>query len=262
MEAILKRLGGGKGLLRTRQGTMLVAGVAALFALVVLLIFLSNYRNDSASGVASTVFVADRVIPQGTAGEVVASDGLYKPAQVADSQVVDDALTNTGALAGKVAARDIYPGQQITAADFTTGGDAVRGKLSGDQRAIAVPLDGAHGLIGQVRANDRVDVLAGFNASSASTGRGRPTLRTLVRDVLVLKAPESTSTSSGRAGTGNIIVRVSDKQAAQLAFATDNGKVWFVLRPPAGATSSSESTPNVNLDSLLSEKAIPVGGNP
>ena len=262
MEAILKRLGGGKGLLRTRQGTMLVAGVAALFALVILLIFLSNYRQDSASGVASTVLVADRVIPKGTAGEVVATDGLFKPTQVDDSQIVDDALTNSGVLAGKVAARDIYPGQQITAADFTTGGDAVRGKLSGTQRAIAIPLDGAHGLVGQIRSGDHVDVLAGFNASSGNTGRGRPTLRTLVRDVLVLKAPESSGTTAGRSGTSNIIVRANDKQAADLAFAADNGKVWFLLRPPAGATSSGASAPNVSLDSLLSEKAIPVGGTP
>jgi hypothetical protein len=30
-------------------------------------------------------------------------------------------------------------------------------------------------------------------------------------------------------------LRASGRQAAVLAYASDNGKLWFVLRPPSGA---------------------------
>ena len=91
-------------------------------------------------------------------------------------------------------------------------------------------------------------MLAGFNSASSTTGQGRPQLRTLIRDVLVLKTPNG-GTSSGANNTQNLTVRVTAGQAAQLAFAADNGKVWFILRPPAGARDNRPSA--VTLDSLL-----------
>jgi Flp pilus assembly protein CpaB len=36
----------------------------------------------------------------------------------------------------------------------------------------------------------------------------------------------------------NVSVQVNDEQAAQLAFASENGKVWLSLRPSAGAKSA------------------------
>jgi Flp pilus assembly protein CpaB len=159
------------------------------------------------------------------------------------------ALSSAAALAGTVATHDIYPGEQLTTADFASGADPLRGQLSGDQRAMNIPIDSAHGLVGAVRAGDKVDVLAGFNAASSDTGRGRPELRTLAENLLVLKAPAAGNTQNGNASQ-NLTVRVTGDLAAQLAFASDNGKIWFVLRPPAGATNTRPSS--VTLDSLLS----------
>jgi Flp pilus assembly protein CpaB len=158
------------------------------------------------------------------------------------------ALAGAGALQGKVATHDILPGDQLTAADFASGADPVRGQLTGKDRAIAVPIDAAHGLIGQARAGDKVDVLAGFNGADSSSGRGRPELRTLAEDILVLKAAEA-GKAAGGAQNQVLTVRVSAEKAAQLAFASDNGKVWFVLRPPGGAKNARPSS--VTLDSLL-----------
>jgi Flp pilus assembly protein CpaB len=178
----------------------------------------------------------------------VVSDGLSKVTSAQQDTLEAGALSSAAALDGKVATRDIYPGEQITAADFGADADPVRGKLSGTQRAIAVPLDAAHGLIGEVRAGDKVDVLAGFNSTSSTTGRGRPQVRTLIQDVLVLKTPDGGKSTAGNS-TQDLTVRVTADQAAQLAFAADNGKVWFILRPPAGANVNRPSS--VTLDSLL-----------
>jgi Flp pilus assembly protein CpaB len=251
MQATQKRsvLDGLRRLAGTRGGAIMIAATAAALAGIVLLAFISRYKDRVQGGtVEHSVLVADRLIPKGTSGAVVVSDGLFKPSTVQGENVVSGALTSAAALGGKVATRDIYPGQQITAADFASDADPLRGELSGVQRAIDVPIDEAHGLVGEVRAGDSVDVLAGFNTASSNTGRGRPQLRTLIQDVRVLKAPDG----DAKANTNDVkdlTVRVTADQAAQLAFAADNGKVWFVLRPPVGAKDPHPSS--VTLEALL-----------
>lgn len=238
-------------MLASRQGTLMLAGGIAVVAGLLLVAFLSQYRDSVRGGAApATALVAGSMIPKGTSGAAVIDQELFKPSALAEDQLVEGAVTDTAALAGKVATRDIYPGQQIAAADFTRKADPVRGQLTGDQRAIAIPLDGAHGLIGEIRAGDRVDVLAGFNQRSGGTGS--PVLKTLLQDVLVLSVPADAERVASRSNrTANLTVRVSDRAAAQLAFAADNGKVWFVMRPPAGASQQRPST--VELQGLLSQ---------
>jgi Flp pilus assembly protein CpaB len=251
MQATHKRSlpGGLRRFAGTRGGAIMIAATAAALAGVVLLAFISQYKHRvQGSTVEHSVLVADRLIPKGTSGTVVVGSGLFKPTAVQGENVEAGALSSATALRGTVATRDIYPGQQITAADFASGADPIRGELRGDQRAITIALDSAHGLVGQVRAGDAVDVLAGFNAASATSGRGRPQLRTLIQDVRVLKAPDGDAKANAN-DTKDLTVRVTADQAAQLAFAADNGKVWFVLRPPVGAKDARPSS--VTLDSLL-----------
>jgi pilus assembly protein CpaB len=253
MEAIQKRkVHGGLGrFAATRRGAITIAAVAAALAGVVLLAFISQYKQDVQGGtVERSALIANQLIPKGTSGSVVVSGSLSKAATVQQDNLQAGALSSAAGLAGKVATRDIYPGEQITAADFAADADPLRGKLTADQRAIAVPIDSGHGLIGEVRTGDKVDVLAGFNSASSTTGRGQPQLRTLVQNVLVLKAPDGTGNSTtSNSSTQNLTVRVTADQAAQIAFAADNGKVWFILRPPAGATDDRPSS--VTLGALL-----------
>ena len=43
--------------------------------------------------------------------------------------------------------------------------------------------------------------------------------------------------------------RVTDQEAAKIAFATENGKVWIMLRPTTGAAPSSPDI--VTLETVL-----------
>jgi Flp pilus assembly protein CpaB len=124
------------------------------------------------------------------------------------------------------------------------------------QRAMEVPIDSAHGMVGALRSGDKVDILAGFNAAGASTGRGRPELRTLATDVLVLKAGEESAKTQRANAEAKLAVRLPVDQAAKVAFASDNGVVWFILRPPAGAKDPAPSA--VTLDALLTAPTIEV----
>jgi len=254
MDATHKRsspLDGFRRLAGTRRGAITIAAASAALAGILLLAFITKYKQNVQAGtLEQSVIVADRLIPKGTAGSVIVSDGLFRPDTVQRESATGGALTSATALQGKVATHDIYPGEQLTAADFAAGADPMRSQLTGVQRAMDVPVDAAHGMIGDVRAGDKVDVLGGFNSSAASTGRGRPELMTLATDVLVLKAPDGASKAlNANASQDRLAVRVTAEQAAQIAFTADNGKVWFIVRPPSGAKDTPPSA--VTLDALL-----------
>jgi Flp pilus assembly protein CpaB len=250
--------------LATRRGTIVVAAVCALVAAGILLLAMNRYRhNVDTSGNQETVLVASGLIQKGTPGDAVASGQLFKPTSVAVKQVSAGAVADTAQLHGKVAVADIYPGQQLTAADFTiNGGLATR--LAPNQRAMTVPLDSAHGMVGEVHSGDHVDVYAGISFD-ARNGRGEPALRLLMTNIPVLQA--GTATSGGLGGSqnptsqsSNVTLNVDAGQAGALAYASDNGKVWLVLRP-ANATSATQSSAITAQSLLLGSKPIGAGGS-
>ena len=264
MDATIKRRpwAGGARLMGTRRGTLLLAGACAIAAGGLLLFFLNQYRQSVAAAPAPlTVLVAEQLIPRGTSGDVATQSRLFTSVDVPVDRVKEGAITDAAAIEGKVAAKDIFPGQQVTAESFARGIEPLRAQLAGDMRAISIPIDTAHGSLGHLRRGDHVDVLVGFMAVS-QFGRAKPMVRTLLQDVLVLSAPpkpKGGATSSATAKS-SVTLRVNDRQAARVAFAAENGKVWLSMRPPAGARSTPPST--VRLETLLSEtKPIRTGGS-
>jgi pilus assembly protein CpaB len=228
-------------LLGTRRGALVAAAVAAALAGVLLLVYVREYKNNVQNGTQSvSVLIADRLIPAGTAGSELAKGGFFRPVTVAADKLKPGAISDAGTLAASVATHDIYPGQQVGSADFAAGADALRSKIANDQRALSITLDGSHGLLGNVRAGDHVDILAGFSDGGAA---GRPIVREILRDIVILSAP------GPGVASGAVVVRVNDKQASELAFAADNSKLWFALRPPVGARDGQTGT--VDLSTLL-----------
>jgi pilus assembly protein CpaB len=227
-------------ILSTRGGAIVVATVAAILAGILLFVFVQRYRTkESASSATTSVFVARSLIAQGSSADVIASQQLLQRTALRGGQVQSGAIADPSVLHGEVAARNIYPGQQITASDFTNSA-TIASELNGPQRAVSVPVDPAHGLIGFVRTGDHVDVLASYTAGA---GSNRGAVTTLLRDVLVLSVPSSGGGGVGGGGSNsNIALRVSDQDAPSLAYAADNGKVWIVLRPPLGAIQSPSTT--------------------
>jgi Flp pilus assembly protein CpaB len=246
-------------LLSTRGGTFVVAGVAALVAGVVLLLYLNRYRDSvQQSGESVPVLVAGSLIEKGTPGNVVGTQGLFQVKDIVRSQLENGALTDPATLRGRFALHDIYPDQQLTADDFSAAAsESMVSELSGEQRAISIPLDSAHGMIGNVLAGDRVDVLAGFNIRRVDRngipmdagGQARPVLKVIMEDIFVLDAPTENSGGLGGSKASNVSLRVTDRQAADLAFAAENGKIWVVLRPRTGAEASTPDI--VTLETLL-----------
>jgi Flp pilus assembly protein CpaB len=244
----------------SRRGTLALGVMAALIAAALLLFYIAQYRNGvNSSSSTATVLVANRLIPQNSSGDVVASEKWFTVVQKPNSEVLSGAISDPSSIRGLVATHDIFPDQQLTANDFKTAPtDAVSYNLTGDERAIAIPLDSAHGLTPFIQAGDHVDIIGGFDVIPIGTngapvnsgGQARPVLKAIAQDVKVLDVPsgDSSATSSGN-NTGNVVVEVTEQQAWDIDFATKNGTVFLAARGQTGATSSRPSL--VTLETLL-----------
>jgi Flp pilus assembly protein CpaB len=234
-----------QNLFSTRRGSLVVGGIAAVLAGVVLIAYLQNYRSSVNSKAAPTsVLVAKNLIPKGTPGNIVAQTRQFQVTSLPKGQLQIGALTDPAALRDRVAAVDIYPGQQLTEGYFIYAlPGALTTSITRDERAISVPIDAPHSLNGQLTNGDHVDIFIGINRKSA--GGSKPVIKLLMQDVEVMRAP------IGGAAT----LKVTQRQAAALAWAVDNGKLWFVLRPPGGATNPNPGF--ITADSLLTLRPVP-----
>ena len=234
----------------TRGGSVAVAALTALLAAALLMVFLTRYRDSvNSNDKLTTVLVAQRLIEKGSSGDVIATQGLYQTSRLPKKQLKNGALSDPGAIRGKVATQEVLPGQQLTTTDFAPSTDPIVKNLAGDQRAISLPLDSAHGMIGDVHSGDRVDVLAGFNWQPNGAASSVPVSKVLLQNALVLKAPANAQ-KGGIAGnsTQNVVIQAPADMTSQLAFSADNGKVWIVKRPKVGAKNTNQgivSLPNV-----------------
>jgi pilus assembly protein CpaB len=235
-----------QNLITSKRGSMFVGAVAAVLAGIVLLVYLHSYRKsvDSASE-ATPVLVAKNLIQKGTPGNIIGTSDQFQVSSLPRKQLQVGALTDPAALSGRVAVTDIYPGQQLTAAYFAYAPPGtLQTSITGTDRAITVSTDAQHGMLGQISAGDHVDIFIGLNLRSI--GGSQPVIKLLMADVLVLRAPLGAS--------GQLTLRAPLRQAAELAYAADNGRLWFVLRPANGA-----KTPNpglINAQSLLTTKPV------
>jgi Flp pilus assembly protein CpaB len=224
-------------MLATRGGTVAVGGFAAAFGALLLLLYLAQYRSSvDESGEPITVLVAKSLIEKGTPGDIVGIKGLFQTTDAPRDQLQDGAISDPSALRGRLATNDVYPGEQLTTGDFSASASGAIGtEIAGNQRAMSVPVDNAHGMVGQVRTGDRIDVLAGFNVTQGGGGAGTPVIKVLSQNVLVLEAPARARAGGATNSDANIVLRTTYREASEIAWAVDNGKIWIVLRPRAGA---------------------------
>jgi pilus assembly protein CpaB len=230
-------------LVSTRKGTLLVALLIAMLAGASILLYLNSYRDSLKSqGALVTVLVAKQTIPKGTSGGIVAAKDFYTVTTIRESQLLEGAISDPATLRNKVASREIFEGAQLTAVDFASAGDSLVADLTDRQRIVSVPLDTAHGLIDAIEPGNRVDVYAGMNViwtgpdgKPNNGGQTKAVVRLIIQNVPVLAIGEKKRSGSG---TTNVSLRLDDRTAAKIAFASDNGKVWLALRPSAGAKAS------------------------
>jgi Flp pilus assembly protein CpaB len=229
----------GNKLLATRRGNVMVAVAAAVLAAILLLVYLNGYRTSLDSAAAPTpVLVAKRLIAKGTPAAVLGSQAAYELTTLAQEHTKTGAVADPDLLEGRIAVRDILPGQQLTVADFSvTTSAAVATKITGAERAISVPADPQRGLIGHVAAGDNVDVYVSMTSE-------RGTIVSLLRANVTVLAAAGAPATSGVGGGGAVsyyVLKVPSSDAGRFAYASDEGTIWFVARPKANVVPTKKA---------------------
>jgi Flp pilus assembly protein CpaB len=208
------------------RGWAIALGLGAIvLATILLIVYLDRYRaRVSGNNAPTQVLVAKRTIPAGTPGTVVANQLMYADTTLPKRDVEEGAIADPQFLVGRAAAADIFPGQQITAADFAASASTtVDSQITGTQRAISIAIDSIHGSLAQLKAGDSVDIYIDHTPPGASETR----LELFRPNVKLLAVP-------GPNG-GSIVLRVEARDVADFMFAADHTRWWFSIRPPTGA---------------------------
>jgi Flp pilus assembly protein CpaB len=227
-------------LTKTRLRNLLVPVALAVLAAVLIGAYIVSYRNSVNDGAGLVkVLVATRDIPAGTNGSTVASGGYLKGESVPRRAVVPGSVVSGAPLTSLVATDPIHKGEQITLRQFGPMTQAgVFAKFSGRERAVAVTGEPTQLLAGTVSDGDRVDVVADVQYSSR--GISRASSRVILRNLLVLEAPESeASESSGEKASTTLVM--TDRQAQTMSWALQHSSWFLALRPTARPRSSGPS---------------------
>ena len=225
---------------KTRLRNLLVPVALAVLAAVLIGAYIVSYRNSVTEGAGLVkVMVAGRDIPAGTTGATVASGGYLKSESVPRRAVVPGSVVSGAPLTSLVATDPIHKGEQITLRQFGPMTQAgVFAKFSGRERAVAVTGEPTQLLAGTVSDGDRVDVVADVQYSSR--GISRASSRVILRNVLVLEAPDGeVSVTSGEKASTTLVM--TDRQAQTMSWALQNSKWFLALRPTARPRNSGPS---------------------
>jgi Flp pilus assembly protein CpaB len=215
---------------KSRLRNLMLPVALAVLAVVLIGIYMVSYRNSVNNGAELVkVVVAARDIPAGTKGTAVASGGYLKTQTVPRRAVVPGSVVRGAPLTSLVSTDPIYKGEQITLRQFGPIAQAgIFAKFSGKQRAVALLGEPTQLLSGTLSDGDHVDVVA--TAQYTSRGLARSTSRVVLRNLLVLDAPNQENTGSG-GEKGSATLVMNDRQTQTMAWAMNNSTWFLTLRP-------------------------------
>jgi Flp pilus assembly protein CpaB len=222
-------------------------GIAIALAIVAALLttfYVTNYKRTVQQGEEKVpVFVATADIPLGTQGSEVAHRNMLRVEHVPRRSVVPGAISQPGQIDKLVAVEPIYAGEQVSTRRFRTAEEqGIRAQLKGNLRAFQLAGNDHQLLNGTLQDGDRVDVVASVQLSGRLQSEAT---RVVLRDLLVLQAPETTRIGSKIGSDPNqpfsAMLAVTDAQAQKLFYVTENGKWTLELRPVSDAADSPES---------------------
>jgi Flp pilus assembly protein CpaB len=192
------------------------------------------------------VYVAAHDIALGTSGSDVAQGGGLRVEQVPRRSVVHGAISQPTQIEDKVAVEPIYAGEQISTRRFRPVQEqGVQAQLKGNLRAIEVPGSSTQLLNGTLKDGDRVDVVGTWLMPEDSQNH---VSRTVLRNLLVLQAPETNAVESKLSSNPNegftAMLAMTDSQATKFWWVVQNGEWSLQLRPVSDPSDSPEEIQN------------------
>ncbi len=237
---------------------VVIAIVLGLLAAVLTIVYIANYRSNVQHGEQQVgVLVAATDIPAGTSGAAIASGHMLKRATVPRTALVPGAISSSDQVSRLVSTGAIMAGEQVSTRRFGNANElGVRALLKGTMRAVQLSATPAQILAGTLRSGDHVDLVANMSVGNAN-GIPQHYDRIFLRNLLVLRAPSSDTTTAGVSLSDqkvSVMLAVTDSQSTKLMFILHNSDEnsssdggWALeLRPVTNAADSPENVESLN----------------
>jgi Flp pilus assembly protein CpaB len=222
----------------------IVISVVLALAAAVALVLYTNHVQDSArsAGDAVRVVVVTHDISAGTSVDAAAADGDLAYRTVRRADLVPGAYTDLNAARGLILTQPVFHGDQLTASRTGVRHDqSVSARLTGNQRAVRLPVDPNSGMTGDIHAGDRVDVMGSYVLDTNQIETYVLAAGALVMDV----RPPAPGVAGDASDHGSILLRLTEHQASYIANALANSDgapaggsktIWVALAGSHGAT--------------------------
>jgi Flp pilus assembly protein CpaB len=234
-----------------RLRNIAIAIALAVLAAMLTSFYVNQYKKDLKQNQEPTaVWVATEDIAAGATGAEVAD--LLEKREIAKEHVVPGAIVNPSDVQEKVVTEKIYAGEQVTELRFRSPAEqGIRSQLKGNLRAMQIPGDENQLIADDLREGDKVDVVGSWGVKvkggAAGDDREITVSRVLLRDILVLRAPQTLSTTEQisdpeeASKTKTVMLAVTDAQAQKLWWIFTGGEWTLELRPTDDPSDSPES---------------------
>ena len=232
-----------------RKALLVVAAVIA--ALGTLLVFLyvrgADSRADQRYSAVEVLRVVKPIAP-GETVEAAQSAGKLETGSVSQKDLLPDALTGTGPIAGKVATAALYPGEQLTSAKFGSSGSATGLTIPKGKIAISVNLSDPSRVAGFVNPGDKVAI---FHLAGNYTRLLLPNIQVIGVGSTTMVATTTTDPTGAQVTEQLpktlLTLAVSQIEAERTLFASRNGELAFGLTTTDSQVAASQGVTAQNL---------------
>jgi pilus assembly protein CpaB len=153
------------------------------------------------------------------------------------SPIPPESFTDLATVAGRGARVDIPAGSPVTANLITLTPDQLGSTdvtflpIPSGYVAVTVPTSEQAGVAGYVQVGDRINVLATISTSAFGAGPGAPVVRTVFKDLNVIRVGPSTTSSQAASGqlTSSLTVLVTSCDAEFLFWMLNNAILKYEL---------------------------------
>ena len=146
-----------------------------------------------------------------------------------------ESFTNMSAVAGKGARVDIPAGAAVTANLIATSSDLLSSTditylpIPSGYVAVTIPTNEQLGVGGYVQVGDRIAVLASINTSAFGANPGQVAVRTVFKDLYVVRVGPATSEASGPTVTSSLTVIVTSCDSEFIDWLVTNAQLKYEL---------------------------------
>ncbi|WP_026264294.1 Flp pilus assembly protein CpaB [Arthrobacter sp. 135MFCol5.1] len=231
--------------MKSRMLAGLSAVVLAIIGAVLMITYAQGADTRAMKDMDPTgVLVVTKAVPAGSSLDIVKASVAVQ--QVPATAVSKTALKNLDDSAGKVAAVDLVPGEQLLAERLVDPQDAKSSgsvKVPAGMQEVTFELEAKRVVGGRIEAGDHIGIGFSFGAGADKTKPGEATTQLTLRKILVTavqRAPQPSAKPTDGTnpqdttlpqGSFMVTVAVSDIDATKIIYSSNNGDLWLTKEP-------------------------------